>query len=205
MDVRLRRISSLLGWTFELALALPISRRRFESRLVGLHVPNCELFAGRSRYRERASRRWLAPLRASGPPGWRLVHSVKGGPVSPTADGEDTPYFRRCAPAKTRPDVAVSPEHWPSPSRSADAAQVCREGRLRSAQGAVLHVGPSANAPRFLLWIGRGLGHDSTQTPHSSFPGPHEGRPHRRPAGHTLGGQRPERTHRTEQRHRPAS
>ncbi len=35
MDVRLRRISSLLGWTFELALALPISRRRFESRLVG--------------------------------------------------------------------------------------------------------------------------------------------------------------------------
>ena len=36
MDVRLRRISSLLGWTFELALALPISRRRFESRLVGL-------------------------------------------------------------------------------------------------------------------------------------------------------------------------
>ena len=175
------------------------------SSLVGLHVPNCELFAGRSRYRERASRRWLAPLRASGPPGWRLVHSVKGGPVSPTADGEDTPYFRRCAPAKTRPDVAVSPEHWPSPSRSADAAQVCREGRLRSAQGAVLHVGPSANAPRFLLWIGRGLGHDSTQTPHSSFPGPHEGRPHRRPAGHTLGGQRPERTHRTEQRHRPAS
>ena len=119
----------------------------FEPLLVGLHVPNCELFAGRSRYRERASRRWLAPLRASGPPGWRLVHSVKGGPVSPTADGEDTPYFRRCAPAKTRPDVAVSPEHWPSPSRSADAAQVCREGRLRSAQGAVLHVGPSANAP----------------------------------------------------------
>ena len=47
MDVRLRRISSLLGWTFELALALPISRRRFESRLVGQSVLYCELFVGR--------------------------------------------------------------------------------------------------------------------------------------------------------------
>ena len=56
MDVRLRRISSLLGWTFELALALPISRRRFESRLVGLTRLNCELFAGRSLSRDSVSR-----------------------------------------------------------------------------------------------------------------------------------------------------
>ena len=68
--------------------------------MVGLHVPNCELFAGRSRYRERASRPWLAPYE---PPAHRVggsSNSVKSGPVSPTADGEDTPYFRRCAYAQ---------------------------------------------------------------------------------------------------------
>ena len=37
--------------------------------MVGLHVPNCELFAGRSRYRERASRPRLAPYE---PPAHRV-------------------------------------------------------------------------------------------------------------------------------------
>ena len=38
-------------------------------RTVGLHVPNCELFAGRSRYRERASRPRLSPYE---PPAHRV-------------------------------------------------------------------------------------------------------------------------------------
>ena len=42
---------------------------RFESTTVGLHVPNCELFAGRSRYRERASRPRLSPYE---PPAHRV-------------------------------------------------------------------------------------------------------------------------------------
>ena len=44
-------------------------KTQLASEKVGLHVPNCELFAGRSRYRERASRPRLAPYE---PPAHRV-------------------------------------------------------------------------------------------------------------------------------------
>ena len=55
-------IPRLAGNAIDEALAHAQSEVAF---IVGLHVPNCELFAGRSRYRERASRRRLAPYEPS--------------------------------------------------------------------------------------------------------------------------------------------
>ena len=57
--------TSHLWWIEKQVCRLPYG---FKPSQVGLHVPNCELFDGRSLYKEKFGSHRLSP-RASGPPG----------------------------------------------------------------------------------------------------------------------------------------
>ena len=86
------------------------------SSLVGQSVPYCELFAGRSSYKELVGPPLISPPRASGPPGWGLCHSSEATATPLVSGCENRPNrnYRGCSTASQDPVQRFRHGLWPS-------------------------------------------------------------------------------------------
>ena len=89
-----------------------VLRYYLSSRMVGLHVPHCELSGGRSCYKESLWRLHIGHAGAFGPVGWRLLYSVTAA-VAPDSGSErgivhiisETPLRRQGQPQRFLPRI----------------------------------------------------------------------------------------------------